>query len=293
MTEELGVIFQTLSQPNPEKKTLEATEKKFKCNDPWYNIENDNGSPSFAWDKITRKWVNYTGSRARSTTTSTTSTSTTTTTSSSSKPFRSSSVSVSSGSLMSAVKLVVVGDGAVGKTSMLISYTTNAFPSEYIPSVFENYSANVMYNSKSYSLGLWDTAGQEDYDRLRPLSYPSTDIFLVVFSIVNPTSFENVKSKWVPEIQHHCPGVPFILVGSKVDLRDDKDMVEKLAGKKQDPITKEMGEKLAKELGAVKYLECSALTQVGLKDVFDSSLETYDSKRSPLKKKKSWWRKFF
>jgi cell division control protein 42 len=105
--------------------------------------------------------------------------------------------------------------------------------------------------------------GQEDYDRLRPLSYPQTDVFLVCFSVTSPASFENVKEKWFPEVHHHCPGVPCLIVGTQVDLRDDPNMLQKLARQKQRPIPFEAGEQLARELGAVKYAECSALTQKG------------------------------
>lgn len=120
-----------------------------------------------------------------------------------------------------------------------------------------------------YTLGLFDTAGQEDYDRLRPLSYPQTDVFLVCFSVTSPASFENVREKWFPEVHHHCPGVPCLIVGTQTDLRDDSGVREKLARQKMQPIRKEDGDRMAKELGAVKYVECSALTQYKLKDVFD------------------------
>ena len=185
---------------------------------------------------------------------------------------------------MQPVKCVVVGDGAVGKTCLLVSYSSNSFPQDYIPTVFDNYACNVMVDSKPINLGLWDTAGQEDYDRLRPLSYPQTDVFLSCFSIISPNSYKNVSDKWIPEIRHYCPNTPILVVGTKTDLRDDKAIIERLAGKNLSPISSRDGTQLAKDVGAVKYLECSALTQQGLKTVFDEAIR---ATFAPITKKKS------
>lgn len=75
-------------------------------------------------------------------------------------------------------------------------------------------------------LALWDTAGQEDYDRLRPLSYPDTDVILMCFSVDSPDSLENIPEKWTPEVKHFCPNVPIILVGNKKDLRNDPNTMK-------------------------------------------------------------------
>eukprot|EP00622_Pseudochattonella_farcimen_P004893 FR740404.1.p1 GENE.FR740404.1~~FR740404.1.p1 ORF type:complete len:136 (+),score=10.46 FR740404.1:178-585(+) len=129
-----------------------------------------------------------------------------------------------------------------------------------------------MVDGKPINLGLWDTAGQEDYDRLRPLSYPQTDVFLLCFSITSPHSFENDSSKWFPEIKHHAPKVPFILVGTKLDLRDDQDTIERLLQKRQAPVHQAEATSQATELNAFKYLQCSALTHTGLNQVFNDAI---------------------
>jgi len=184
------------------------------------------------------------------------------------------------------LKIVTVGDGAVGKTCLLISYTANAFPVEYIPTVFDNYSCNVMFEGKGYNLGLWDTAGQEEYDRLRPLSYPQTDCFLLCYSIVAPSSLDNCKQKWHPEISHHCPEARTILVGLKKDLRNDAETLAKLAEKRLHPVTPEEAQKLCKELGCVKHLECSARTHDGLQQLFNEAIRVCVTPNAGHSKKK-------
>ncbi|KAK9273186.1 hypothetical protein L1049_017993 [Liquidambar formosana] len=181
------------------------------------------------------------------------------------------------------IKCVTVGDGAVGKTCLLISYTSNTFPTDYVPTVFDNFSANVSVDGQTISLGLWDTAGtpsfslslslslslyiyiyanlgQEDYNRLRPLSYRGADVFLLAFSLISRPSFENIsKKKWIPELRHYAPLVPIVLVGTKLDLREDKQFHMDYPGAYT--ISTEQGEELKKQIGALAYVECSSKTQ--------------------------------
>ncbi|MBA0590355.1 hypothetical protein Gorai_019066 [Gossypium raimondii] len=201
-------------------------------------------------------------------------------------------------SAVKSIKCVTVGDGAVGKTCLLISYTSNTFSYEcvhplsyifhvgekqdYVPTVFDNFSANVVVNGSTVNLGLWDTAGQEDYNRLRPLSYCGADVFILAFSLISKASYENVSKKWIPELKHYAPGVPIILVGTKHDLREDKQFFIDHPGAV--PISTAQGEELQKLIGSPAYIECSAKTQENVKAVFDAAIKVV--LQPPKQKKK-------
>ena len=224
---------------------------------------------------------------------------------------------------MRSIKCVVIGDGAVGKTSLLISYTTNTFPQDYVPTVFDNYTTtislkdpNVMENSTNtsvttethsgptsthsnehlrvFKLNLWDTAGQEEYDRLRPLSYPQTDIFLICFAITEKNSFRNVCDKWLPELKLNSNiennslftnfnKLPILLVGTKSDLEGTIS--------ETDPnfISKEEIDKCVQDNGFMGYVECSAMTQVGVREIFEKAIDAvvFEPERLSLKQKKN------
>ncbi|KIM76664.1 hypothetical protein PILCRDRAFT_77517 [Piloderma croceum F 1598] len=165
-------------------------------------------------------------------------------------------------------KLVIVGDDACGKTSLLVVFSRGYFPGPYEPNVFENYVADVDIDGKHILLALWDTVGQEEYDRLRPLSYSGSHVILISFAIDFPDSLANVQEKWIVEVMHFCPGLPIILVGCKIDLRHDPTIIEELSKASQRPTTPEEGMAVASKIGAKHYLECSARTREGVLEVF-------------------------
>lgn len=144
-------------------------------------------------------------------------------------------------------KLVIVGEGAIGKTALLMVQAGEEYPEHYVPTIFENYISQIKVpgSKKVVELSLWDTAGQEDYDRLRPLSYPDTDVTILAYSICNPDSFRGINekvnsiNKWLPETRHFLPDTPSILVGLKCDLRDDPEIISELAKLGSKPITME------------------------------------------------------
>lgn len=184
-------------------------------------------------------------------------------------------------------KLVIVGDGACGKTCLLIVFSKGAFPDLYVPTVFENYVADVEVDGRRVELALWDTAGQEDYDRLRPLSYPDSNVILICFSVDSPDTLENVQEKWISEVMHFCQGVPTILVGCKIDLRNDARTIEALSQLGQSPVSTAEGQAVAEKIKAINYLECSAKLNQGVREVFEAATRAaLETKEKDSKKKK-------
>jgi small GTP-binding protein len=186
---------------------------------------------------------------------------------------------------MQTVKLTIIGDGAIGKTALCQSYTSNGVSQDYMPTIFDNYAAVIMYNDKPTNLCIFDTAGQEDYDRLRPLSYHATDCMIVCFSLVSQTSLRNVVAKWGPELEQYCPGVPKILVGTKCDLRCDTAFLQEMRVRGLEPVTTQQGQDVAKEIGAMSYVETSAFTQENLHHVFQEALAASSKKKLADQKK--------
>ncbi|KIJ18043.1 hypothetical protein PAXINDRAFT_161593 [Paxillus involutus ATCC 200175] len=163
-------------------------------------------------------------------------------------------------------KLVIVGDGACGKTSLLCSFALGEFPKEYV-TIFENYVAEIRLDGKPVQLALWDTAGQEEYERLRPLSYSKSHVILIAFAIDTPDSLENVSVKWIEEVRSICgPTIPILLVGCKADLRPPSNSPD--IG---NYVSRVQAEQVASEIGARAYKECSALKIEGVDDVFEAA----------------------
>ncbi|KAG7461328.1 hypothetical protein MATL_G00208940 [Megalops atlanticus] len=207
-------------------------------------------------------------------------------------------------SLEPALSCMLVGDGAVGKTSMIVSYTTNGYPTEYQQTAFDVFSALVQVDGIPVRIQLMDTAGQEEFDGFRSLSYAHSDVFILCFSVVNPTSFQNVTKKWVPEIRACNTSAPIVLVGTQSDLRLDVNVLIDLDRHRVRPVLGPQARSLAEKICAADYVECSALTQKNLKEAFDTAIFAAIKHKARKAKKmrlsgraktfsKYGWKKFF
>ncbi|XP_063063597.1 rho-related GTP-binding protein RhoB-like [Engraulis encrasicolus] len=168
-------------------------------------------------------------------------------------------------------KLIAIGDYTSEKTKLLFTFTLGKIPEVYVPTVFGSHVVDIEVDNQVVELSLWDTASQEDYDRLRPLSYPKTDVILLCFAVDSLDCFEQVPDRWVPEVKHFCPNVPIILVATKIDLRNDENVVKELSKMRQEPVKTEDGRAMAQRIGASAYKECSFESIKEINEVFEAA----------------------
>ncbi len=166
-------------------------------------------------------------------------------------------------------KLVIVGDGMVGKTALLQSFVNGAFHNTYTPTVFETTAVDIdLADGRSVTLSLWDTGGQEEFDQIRQLAYPGANVILLCYAVDSETSLLNVVHTWSKEVRHFCPRVPIILVGCKCDLRS----ISRKANQQiqVDPVGVA---EVQRQIGAIMHIECSAKTQSNVITVFHAAAE--------------------
>ncbi|KIK05326.1 hypothetical protein K443DRAFT_675277 [Laccaria amethystina LaAM-08-1] len=171
-------------------------------------------------------------------------------------------------------KLVIVGDHKTGKTSLFTAFAHGRFPEGYIPSVFEGYVADRKVNGYDVELALWDTmSGTPDIERIRPLSYPDTHVVLLCFSVDSRESYDRIEEHWIKELRHFLPFIPILLVATKIDLRHDAQVINKLSRSGRHLITTEEGCMLARKIGATRYCETSAKQILGVRDTFYRAMQ--------------------
>ncbi|XP_037825600.1 ras-like GTP-binding protein RhoL [Lucilia sericata] len=174
------------------------------------------------------------------------------------------------------LRILIVGN-VVGKTTLLKTYLNKEFYESYYGTiVHQEYDCNITVDDKEYKLTLVDTAGLEEYKRLRPLAYPNTDCLVLCYSIAHADSFKHIEDYWLPEFRMYCKGVPFILVGTQLDLRG-ANSVENLKC-----LTAEQGHSLKDKIKAYSFVECSAKDINSLNKVIEEAVRAAINK--PIKK---------
>lgn len=186
------------------------------------------------------------------------------------------------------IKCVLVGDGAVGKTSLITAYAQNKFCSDYAPTAYDNFNVEVEVDNRPMCVEICDTAGQDSMEELRALCYPGTDVLMLCFSVVRPETFRSVANRWVKAIS--SIKAPVILVGTQSDLAEDLNVLNTLRCRGEHVVTEEEAKILASTINAT-YIETSAKTRTHLKDAFDSAIQA--ALPVVYVEKKPIWKKLF
>ena len=210
------------------------------------------------------------------------------------------------------IKCTLIGDKSVGKTSMLLSYQTNTYPSEYVPTILDTYSKATIYNDKRINLQLYDIGGEQSLENFKGQGKIGTDVFLLCFAIDNRESFTRVSSKWLPQIQNYWfsslssddeSGVRnswwiepiIILVGCKNDKSSTNSLLHEIRlrrpSRNKDPrtslesqalVTYKEAIEMKKEIRAYLYLECCSRNTTGITEIFNAAINAVLQRRSSI-----------
>jgi len=168
-----------------------------------------------------------------------------------------------------AIKIVLIGDGFVGKTCMILSYATDRWSTNYKATIYEKYEFKITVDNRPFVMEIVDTAGQDEHENLRTFAYPNADCFICCFSLISRNSLLNVSHKWLPEIRKHQAKAPIILVGTKLDIVEDSKNAKKTIQPHDRLVKKKHVDKVTSSKEFIDYVECSSISQKGLKRVFD------------------------
>jgi len=168
------------------------------------------------------------------------------------------------------IKIVAVGDGAVGKTSLLMVFNGEPFSERYVPTIFENRIIETSIENKPYNLHIWDTAGQEEFERLRHMSYNGANVILLCFSLDSRTSFDSLRNKWLSEIKFFCNEAQIVVVGTKADLQEIAN---------RNHVKDEEAYRFVEENKLFGYCRCSPKTGEGVQNVFVQATKSVARRR--------------
>lgn len=163
-----------------------------------------------------------------------------------------------------------------------MTWTQDRFPTLYEPTVFDTYNGTKNYGGAEVQLSIWDTAGHDDLGRLRPIAFANTDCFLICFSLMDKSSLERAVTKWIAEVKATAKACPCVLVGTKLDLREqlERQARESSQGNQEamdkmmaNCVTTEQAQKEARDARFQGYVECSAKEGKGLNKVFHTAFK--------------------
>ncbi|NHI92553.1 MAG: GTP-binding protein [Candidatus Lokiarchaeota archaeon] len=151
-------------------------------------------------------------------------------------------------------KVLLLGDGAVGKTSLIKQYIKGEFKGDYKPTIgVDVYSKEVKYQDVQLNLGVWDIAGQKQFEMFRKNFFKGAQAALLVFDYMRPDTFESLDKEWIKDLLELSGTVPFVLIGNKIDLgkQVDQNKINSLVSKYD-----------------VDFIETSALNNTNVEDAF-------------------------